>query len=76
MSADEIFILISSGVSVMRIRERSDLLDLDIFDVGSFRDMTRRTGASGFLLAYGAKKRARKIGSAKKGSVCLDTYKS
>lgn len=40
-----IFFWITEGGSVMRIRERGFVADLDIFDVGSWRDMTLLAGA-------------------------------
>lgn len=47
VSAEEILARISSGVSVMRMRERSLLCDFDILEVGSVSDMMRCTGAAG-----------------------------
>jgi len=45
VSAEAILLRICSGPSVKRIRDRSALCDLDIFAVGSVRDMTREIGA-------------------------------
>lgn len=40
-----ILALISSGLSMMQMRDLGDLLDFDIFSVGFWRDMTLWTGA-------------------------------
>lgn len=45
MRATLTFLRISAGESVRIIRDFSSACDLDIFDVGSFRDMTRLAGA-------------------------------
>ena len=44
--AEPILALMSSGESVIRMRDFSDLCDLDIFDVGSLSDITLWTGAT------------------------------
>lgn len=46
VSAEATLERIWSGLSVIRILERSASCDLDIFAVGSVKDMMRRTGAS------------------------------
>lgn len=47
-----ILALISSGESMMLIRDFGDLLDFDIFSVGFWRDITRCTGAVHSMLVW------------------------
>lgn len=53
VNATLIFCEISSGESVMMIRERGLGSDLDIFDVGALSDITRFAGAKSHVSIVG-----------------------